>query len=584
MSEKRDKNKKYKDSDKDGLSDYDEKYIYGSDPHDPDTDGDGVDDGDAVLNGRHPVTGEKLKDFFISHKGNNYHPHIFNFKRLTFYTVSAVLIKVILIAAAVLLPARAWLSPDILIQESKKVIQLTNQFRQEKGVDTLEASDKLNEAAFLKCQDMLIKQYFSHVSPTNKSITSWISQVNYSYVTAGENLAMGFSEASELVQAWKNSESHRQNLLDPDYSEIGVAMSNGEYKDSDTTLAAQYFAQPFINKQPDNVVKEGSEEQDEQEVLPDPEVQDAEEQESGELQAELSPNDSDSQVLAEKQDSQDNISEEPVLEEITSEPEIELEKPSLEILSNKNSSNTEVEISFSAPKAERVEIYSQEEVIKELEGPFEKSQLSSLSLEEGSHSLYIKSFYQDQVKSSEYELVNIDTTPPQIDQENTYVEVNEVNNESQLVIQAVAHLSSDTIQARLSLKDNHNINLNKEEDGTWRGSTIIDSSKEEFFRPVILANLEIQDEVGNSLSQTVNWKDVKPVTTSSLDQYFYLKAHPSPVLSSVFSIGSIYYIALLSLALLVLGINIVLNIKRQKKHVILSVLGFSIILSFLIWF
>lgn len=66
------KPKQFVDSDGDGLSDWEEKYIWGSDPHDADSDDDGIDDGEAVLNGRHPVTSQSLKDFFIPNQANNF--------------------------------------------------------------------------------------------------------------------------------------------------------------------------------------------------------------------------------------------------------------------------------------------------------------------------------------------------------------------------------------------------------------------------------------------------------------------------------------------------------------------------------
>ncbi|MFA5248384.1 MAG: hypothetical protein WC415_04015, partial [Patescibacteria group bacterium] len=73
------------DRDHDGLSDWEEINIYGTDPDDADTDDDGMDDGEEVFLGRNPNGPGSLKDFFIPHKGNNYHPHSLHPNRIIFH-------------------------------------------------------------------------------------------------------------------------------------------------------------------------------------------------------------------------------------------------------------------------------------------------------------------------------------------------------------------------------------------------------------------------------------------------------------------------------------------------------------------
>ena len=58
----------------------------------------------------------------------------------------------------------------------------------------------------------------------------FIEQEGYQYIYAGENLAVDFSESSEVIEAWFDSPSHRENLLSHNYSEIGFAVINGELK------------------------------------------------------------------------------------------------------------------------------------------------------------------------------------------------------------------------------------------------------------------------------------------------------------------------------------------------------------------
>jgi hypothetical protein len=61
---------------------------------------------------------------------------------------------------------------------------------------------------------------------------------------AGENLAIGFVDSEEVAKAWEASSTHRQNLLEPSYREIGVAVVKGSFQGKETTLVVQFFGTP----------------------------------------------------------------------------------------------------------------------------------------------------------------------------------------------------------------------------------------------------------------------------------------------------------------------------------------------------
>lgn len=235
-------NKKHKnisniDSDNDGLSDFEEINKYGTDPNNPDTDGDGIKDGDEIKLGTNPM----IKDFFIPNERNNYRPHALRPKRLLFYGFSAFITKIIVFTVVVSFPLSAWLSPNILYEEGRKIINLTNQVRINLGLKNLNENQKLNDSAMNKAQDMLINQYFAHTSPSGQKLSNWLSKSNYNYKFAGENLAIGFDTAEGVIEAWKQSPTHYSNIIDPDFTEIGVGVISGQYSGYDTILIAQHF-------------------------------------------------------------------------------------------------------------------------------------------------------------------------------------------------------------------------------------------------------------------------------------------------------------------------------------------------------
>jgi len=184
------------------------------------------------------------RDYFIPHAGNNYHPHSLHPKRIVLHAASIIAIKAVVIIFVVFFPLAAWMTPDLAAQQSKKIIALTNDLRKSLNVPLLAENQKLDQAAFAKAQDMLLNQYFAHISPVGRGLDYFLSQVNYKYAVAGENLAMGFASPEEVMAAWKDSPTHYANMIDPDFSEIGAGMSEGNFNGSDTTLVAQYFGAP----------------------------------------------------------------------------------------------------------------------------------------------------------------------------------------------------------------------------------------------------------------------------------------------------------------------------------------------------
>lgn len=107
------------------------------------------------------------------------------------------------------------------------IISEINRVRVANGLPPLMENPKLNIAALLKAQDMIENDYFNHYSPSGKAPWDWISAAKYNYKYAGENLALNFWNDKEAVQAWLDSPTHKENILNPNYKETGLAILSG---------------------------------------------------------------------------------------------------------------------------------------------------------------------------------------------------------------------------------------------------------------------------------------------------------------------------------------------------------------------
>lgn len=127
---------------------------------------------------------------------------------------------------------------------SSALFELVNETRQEKEISPLRMNPQLNLAAYQKAQDMLENQYFAHHSPAGIDPWHWFSLAGYQYRYAGENLAIHFLDSGGVHQAWMESESHRRNILNANYQEMGMAVVRGEFEGRMTTLVVQLFGTP----------------------------------------------------------------------------------------------------------------------------------------------------------------------------------------------------------------------------------------------------------------------------------------------------------------------------------------------------
>lgn len=126
------------------------------------------------------------------------------------------------------------------------VVAQTNAERAKAGLEPVQFNQTLSNAATAKANDMFAKQYWSHQAPDGTEPWTFIANAGYRYVAAGENLARDFGVTSDMVAAWMASPTHKANIMNPRYQEIGVAVVNGNLQGIDTTLVVQMFGRPQV--------------------------------------------------------------------------------------------------------------------------------------------------------------------------------------------------------------------------------------------------------------------------------------------------------------------------------------------------
>lgn len=125
------------------------------------------------------------------------------------------------------------------------IIKQTNDYRKSKGLPLLKVSPALMKAAQERAKDMASTSVFAHKDANgNRLWPKFIDKSGYTYTDAGENLAVRFDNATDTMKAWQKSSTHNQNLINPKYSDVGVAIVPGMYKGSKTNYIIQFFGTP----------------------------------------------------------------------------------------------------------------------------------------------------------------------------------------------------------------------------------------------------------------------------------------------------------------------------------------------------
>lgn len=183
-----------------------------------------------------------LRHFFLPHPETHKKAHLISPVGIFVYIALFIILQVLLNLVNTISPGILGVTANI---DYKEVIRLTNEERVKKGLPALRENANLNVAAYEKGKNMIEEQYWAHYSPSGKDPWGFILRAGYKYSYAGENLARNFNNANEAVVAWMNSPTHRDNILNSKYQDIGISVVHGNLNGEETTLIIQEFGTPI---------------------------------------------------------------------------------------------------------------------------------------------------------------------------------------------------------------------------------------------------------------------------------------------------------------------------------------------------
>lgn len=121
------------------------------------------------------------------------------------------------------------------------LIKMANAERVKNNLPQLNENPLLDSAAYMKALDMVKNGYFNHDSPSGTKPWYWFDRSGYDYKYAGENLAIGFLESKEVNDAWLASPTHKANIVNNKYKDIGIAILKANFQGNPVTLVVQMF-------------------------------------------------------------------------------------------------------------------------------------------------------------------------------------------------------------------------------------------------------------------------------------------------------------------------------------------------------
>jgi uncharacterized protein YkwD len=182
-----------------------------------------------------------LKHTLVPHKGNQYRPHLVRLHGITAVLVLAVFMQ---LANGFFSSGHMEVLGRVSNISASDLLTDTNAARAQSSLPNLKVNNALTNAAFAKAKDMFANNYWAHVSPSGVTPWKWLGDAGYNYDVAGENLAKNYATTQATVDAWMASPTHRANILNTKYQDIGFAVVDGTLDGRPTTLVVAYYGAP----------------------------------------------------------------------------------------------------------------------------------------------------------------------------------------------------------------------------------------------------------------------------------------------------------------------------------------------------
>lgn len=181
---------------------------------------------------------------FIPHEANDHKPHFLRPYNAAKVLAFVVCLEVILLSQVYVFPQfkdfLAAILPGVLVE-------LTNDSRVDANAGGLSVNPLLVISAQMKAEHMAKNGYFAHDSPTGESPWYWFGASGYKFLYAGENLAVHFVDSEDVHRAWMASKTHRDNILNPNFSEIGIGIAQGMFRGRNAIFIVEHFGRPMLS-------------------------------------------------------------------------------------------------------------------------------------------------------------------------------------------------------------------------------------------------------------------------------------------------------------------------------------------------
>lgn len=142
-------------------------------------------------------------------------------------SVFIIIVFVIVLAFLIIRSRTRGVAEAALNDFENDFMKMTNDTRASRGLRQLQYDSALVQIARAHSKDMIKRNFFNHINPSGESPEIRARKAKYPYQYIGENIGKGYATPESAFSAWMSSLSHRANLLQQNYTRMGVGIDSG---------------------------------------------------------------------------------------------------------------------------------------------------------------------------------------------------------------------------------------------------------------------------------------------------------------------------------------------------------------------